>query len=702
MSLSKRLLNLHMNNPVASDVEDHRHVASRNSRAGTADSNCPSNDGLDTKITSFAEQTSADLSLIYRYTPIPTLILNQDLFVVEVSDSHCTFSGQSREKVLGTSASDLPAHTIPAPDTVSLYGALSAAISSREIQIMEGIRVENTKTVYQLRVTPIFGDSALIYVVLEAQNTSKDHWEASDEHHAYVNETYKILVNTVQDYAIFMLDTQGKIATWNRGAEVLKGYAPSEIIGKHFSIFYSPDDRSVDKPAKGLAMALQKGRVEAEGWRYRRDGSRFWANVMITPIHQFGQHVGFVKVTRDLTERKAAETRMIAAFEESSKMKTDFLANMSHEIRTPMNGMQLALTMLKDTSLTNQQLEYTSIIEDSTTTLLQIINDVLDYSKLSSGSFSLNSDIVDIKNVINAVMRNCRSLLKPEVKLVLSTPTNLPQALRGDPLRYRQVVQNMLGNAVKFTESGYIRISLTCAPDESDPQAYIVRTEFEDTGLGVPDHALNTLFMPFTRYADSTSKRYQGTGLGLSICKSLAELMDGMVGYRPGVHGKGSVFWFTARLGRIDLALSDKKREIPSTCGLTNVMDKLREVAPQRHLLLVEDNLVNSTVMLKLLQSMGFERVDIAWDGAEAVRLVKQKPLTYNIILMDISMPVMDGLEATSLIREMKNNVPIVALTANALKGDCETCLGRGMNDYVGKPVHRDQLVRVLWKWIGT
>lgn len=423
---------------------------------------------------------------------------------------------------------------------------------------------------------------------------------------------------------------------------------------------------------------------------------------MITPIHQFGQHVGYVKVTRDLTDRKAAENRMIAAFEESSKMKTDFLANMSHEIRTPMNGMQLALAMIKDTDLTDQQLEYTSIVEDSTTTLLQIINDVLDYTKLSSGSSSLISDIVDVKSVISAVMRNCRPLLKPGVELTLSTPANFPPSLRGDPLRYRQVVQNMLGNAVKFTESGYVRISVSFAPDESDPQACLVRTEFEDTGLGVPDSALSTLFTPFMRYADSASRRYQGTGLGLSICKSLAELMDGMVGYRPGHHGKGSVFWFTARMARLDLAISNKKVETSSTDGAEEVMGKLLEIAPRKHLLLVEDNLINSTIMLKLLQSLQFERVDVAWDGAEAVRLVKQKPLTYSIILMDISMPVMDGLEATSNIRKMDINVAIIALTANALKGDCETYLAQGMNDYVGKPVHGDQLVGVLWKWMGT
>lgn len=442
--------------------------------------------------------------------------------------------------------------------------------------------------------------------------------------------------------------------------------------------------------------------MEDEGWRYRKDGSRFWANVMITPIYQYGRHVGFVKVTRDLTERKAAEARMVAAFEESAKMKTDFLANMSHEIRTPMNGMQLALAMMKDTDLSDQQLEYASIIEDSTSILLQIINDVLDYSKLSSGSFSLHSDVVDIKSILDAVVRNCKSLLKPGVELTCSIPPDLPKVVRGDPLRYRQVVQNMLGNAVKFTESGYIRLSTTFSPDKSDPQAYTITTELADSGVGIPDCALNTLFTPFSRFADSAGQQYQGTGLGLSICKSLAELMDGTVGYRPGPRSKGSVFWFTAKMGHINTGYSAKQPALPSTDDPKVLLNRVREIAPRKHILLVEDNLVNHMVLLKLLQSLGFERIDVAWDGAEAVRQVKQTPLSYNVVLMDISMPVLNGLEATSQIRGMGIDVPIIALTANALKGDMETYLAKGMNDYIGKPIHRDQLLQVLWKWMGA
>jgi osomolarity two-component system sensor histidine kinase TcsA len=260
----------------------------------------------------------------------------------------------------------------------------------------------------------------------------------------------------------------------------------------------------------------------------------------------------------------------------------------------------------------------------------------------------------------------------------------------------------MLGNAVKYTESGYIRLSTTFSLDESDPQAYIVTTEFADSGVGIPECAINTLFTPFTRFADSEAQKYQGTGLGLSICKSLAELMNGTVGYRPGPEGKGSVFWFTARMGRADMGYSKKKPIMPPTDDTKDLLNKVREIAPRKHILLVEDNLVNHMVMLKLLQSLNFERIDVAWDGAEAVRHVKQTPLSYNVVLMDISMPVLDGLEATSQIRAMGIDVPIIALTANALKGDMETYIAKGMDDYIAKPIHRDKLLEVLWKWMGA
>ncbi|KAL2795275.1 hypothetical protein BJX66DRAFT_171341 [Aspergillus keveii] len=640
---------------------------------------------------------SPSLACIYRRTPTPTIVLDASMTVVEVSDSHLALSGKTRQSLLRTTIGDIDSAVIPAPNIPTLYGALRAACSTKEVQVIERI-LSTDKVLHNLRVTPIFDDSNLLYIVLEALRLSEETYSTQ---HAYMNETYRILVDTVKDYAIFMLDTHGNITTWNSGAAILKGWKTEDIIGRNFSVFYSPEDRKAEKPNRALAVCLREGRMEDEGWRYRRDGSRFWANVLITPIHQFGQHVGFVKVTRDLTERKEAEARMIAAFEESSRLKTDFLANISHEIRTPMNGMQIAMTMLADTGLSSPQKEHANIIQDSMSLLLQIVNDVLDYSKLSSGSFSLHSDVLDVNDVVGAVVRNCRPLLKPEVVLTTSISPDFPKRLRGDPLRYRQILQNLVGNAVKFTEKGRVRISTVCTTDEEDEGCYTVRTEVADTGIGVPDNAINTLFTPFTRFANSTTRKYQGTGLGLSICKSLAELMNGTVGYAPNPEGQGSVFWFTARMGGRSVVSSPKPRSATSTPVGRNLSVEMRSVAPHKHVLLVEDNMVNHTMMLKLLHSIGFARVDGAWNGAEALSMIKQKPLSYDIVLMDVSMPVMDGLVATGHIRDMGLQMPIIAITGNALKGDAESYVAKGMSDCIGKPVHRDQLLSVLWKWIG-
>jgi osomolarity two-component system sensor histidine kinase TcsA len=643
------------------------------------------------------------LARIYRCTPTPTILLDGSLRVLQVSDSHHKLFSHDRGQLLGTSVYELTPRIVPAPDIVSLSGALGAAITTREVQTIETFRVQDHESAFSLRVTPIFDADALIYVLLEAHATKRSNSAPKINEQTSFNEFYRVLIDTVKDYAIFMLDTRGHIATWNSGAAILKGYTAEEIIGQHFSIFYGADDREADKPGRELEVCLRDGKVEDEGWRYRKDGGQFWANVMITAIYQFGRHVGFVKITRDLTERKAAEARLIDAFEESSKLKTDFLANMSHELRTPMNGMFLALTMLMRTSLTPEQREYASILEDSTSILLQVINDVLDYSKLSSGSFSLTADVLDVPAVVSAVIRNCEPTLKHGVVLKTAVDPSFPRGIKGDSLRFRQILQNLVGNAVKFTESGYIYVNASYSVDESDPLTYTISVQVVDSGIGVPEDATSTLFTPFTRFADSTTKRYQGTGLGLSICKSLAELMNGAVGFHANPNGPGSVFWLSAKMGRIDRAVPSSRRMVSQVQEIA--LDKsslLQKVALHKTILLVEDNNVNQTIMLKLLGTLGFERVDAAWDGAEAVRMVKQKPLAYNVILMDINMPVMDGLTATEQIRQLNIDVPIIALTGNALKGDAETYLAKGMNDYVAKPLHRQQLVDVLWKWCGS
>lgn len=266
------------------------------------------------------------------------------------------------------------------------------------------------------------------------------------------------------------------------------------------------------------------------------------ANVVITPVYKDGELLGFSKVTRDLSERKKAESKLIAAYEDASQLKSEFLANMSHEIRTPMHGMLSALTLLLDTQLNPEQLELARIIQESGEVLLHVINDILDYSKLASGSFSISHDIISVPEIILSVFRAHQTVSKPGITFEKGIDPRIPMDAEGDGFRFRQIVENLVSNASKFTEQGYIRIHAT--QQHEDDTTCTVLIEVIDTGIGVPLLASKSLFTPFTQFDTSATKRYKGTGLGLSICKSLVELMSGNIGFRPNPGGIGSVFWY--------------------------------------------------------------------------------------------------------------------------------------------------------------
>ncbi|KAN0092008.1 hypothetical protein V8E51_017855 [Hyaloscypha variabilis] len=638
------------------------------------------------------------------FTPVPTVLLDATFHIIQVSASFLALNHLKSGECLGVNIYDLVKSRALVPDPAALQVVLEKAISTKNVYTTSSDQAAD-RFATSLRAMPIFEQDALLYVLLEVQEASARHERRNAINDQLdTNDTYRVLVDTVKDYAIFMLDTRGNVRTWNAGAQLLKGYKPDEIIGKHFSIFYGEDDITNEKPRRELEICLRDGKVEDESWRYKKDGSKFWANVTITCVVRQGVHIGFSKVTRDLTERKAAESRVVAAYEESAKLKSAFLANTSHEIRTPLHGMLSALTLLMDTSLTPEQRELGSIIEESGSVLLQVINDILDYSKLSSGAFSISTDIsVSVPSLITSVVRSIQPALKPGVELGTSLDLNLPTTALGDPLRYRQVVQNLVANAVKFTESGSIDIHASLA--EEDATSFTIRTEVIDTGIGIKNVAIGSLFTPFTQFDASATKRYKGTGLGLSICKSLAELMGGAISFHPNPKEQGSVFWFTAKLGKFYTANEvDRLSTKLDAQVLSPVPDSLalvRELAPGKRILLAEDNFINQKVMLMMLKGLGFAKVDTVVDGAEAVDRARRNPLFYDIILMDISMPVLDGLGATTQIRELGVDTPIVAMTANAMKEDVASYLAHGMNDYVPKPVDRKVLLKAFLRWLS-
>jgi osomolarity two-component system sensor histidine kinase TcsA len=336
--------------------------------------------------------------------------------------------------------------------------------------------------------------------------------------------------------------------------------------------------------------------------------------------------------------------------------------------------------------------------EESGEVLLQVINDILDYSKLESGCFSISHDIINVTDIVQSVLRAYQKGCKPEITMESYLDPTLPKAAEGDSFRYRQVVQNLISNAIKFTEQGYVRVNATL--QKEDDKSYIILTEVVDTGVGVPSGNSSALFTPFTQLDNYTTKRYKGTGLGLSICKSLAELMGGSISLQPNPEGRGSIFRFTAKLKKVKQldrihAFQEKMKAVAVPTPVLPLED-IKLAAANKKVLLTEDNPINQRVMVKMLKGLGFENVDLAANGRKAVTMLTKDPFAYHVILMDINMPTLDGIGATQEIRDAGISTPIVAMTANALKDQVETYIAKGVSAYISKPVDRNLLVEVL------
>lgn len=654
------------------------------------------------------------LNTFWDVSPVPTLVVSPSYRVSRASQGALDTWSCKREELLGKDLFEVlyGGSQFERFDRIPLISAIETAIAKKTFSLCpSAYKIQDLS--WSARIIPILRDDQLLFLVLqfELEDTrQKDVGIEGNLSKRSVDEMFRLLVHTVKDYAIFLLDTRGYVATWNTGAELLKGYRRDEIVGKHFSTFYGEEDILAGKPENELITCLQNGRVEDEGWRYRQDGSKFWANVVITAIHRNGVHVGFGKVTRDLTERKEGEIRLIAAYEESAKLKNDFLANVSHEIRTPMHGLLSACGLLLDTALSEDQRETANIISESGQVLLGVINSILDYSKLTSGTFSITSDVFSVGSVVTSVVRSAQTTLMPGVHIRLQLPPNLPGLAQGDQLRYRQIMQNITDNAAKFTETGHISVS--CSVREETELTYLILTEVTDTGIGVTSSAIDALFQPFMQSEKSIKKRFQGTGLGLSIAKSLAVLMGGDLGFRPNPDCQGSIFWFTVRLNKVVQSEQQNATDAQSGHGVSTghmvlgdansaaALKRLKEMGPSKRILAAEDNIINQKVLVGMLHSFGLHNISVAADGAQAVSILNNSPNQYDLVLMDVSMPVMDGFEATAKIRNSGMDIPIIAMTANALRGYREKCLASGMDDYIPKPVSKSALLQKLLLWL--
>ena len=423
------------------------------------------------------------------------------------------------------------------------------------------------------------------------------------------------------------------------------------------------------------------------------DDASIWVESIATPIwNSAGAFKGIIVVTRDITSRKSIMLELEQAKElanQANQAKSEFLANMSHEIRTPMNGVLGTLQLLGLTDLTHEQLDYVETALTSGSSLLVIINDILDFSKIEAGRIIISEERFDPRALVDSLVASFQSITQDK-NIVFSKDIDalVPKTLYADHIRLRQILFNLVGNAVKFTEDGEIGISINVGDVISEDDLHL-EFSITDTGVGIPQDVGNELFEPFCQITSNNSTKYKGTGLGLSIVKKLVDLMGGNV-HISGKNGRGTqaCFDIIAKDGGDDLRLS---RDEIASFEAVDELDRL-------HILLAEDEIINQKILRSALEKFG-HTVEIVQNGTQVLESLHTRK--FDLVLMDIQMPVMDGLEATEHIRTRPefshiSDIPIVALTAFAMTGDREKYISAGMDSYLSKPVDIAELGKVL------
>ncbi|NTZ96527.1 response regulator [Pseudomonas koreensis] len=413
-----------------------------------------------------------------------------------------------------------------------------------------------------------------------------------------------------------------------------------------------------------------------------------------TELGALSQHINNLAQALEQASREQhqAMAQLIQTREEAEKAnnaKSDFLAMMSHELRTPMNGVLGMLQLLETTDMTEEQIEYAALASESTEHLLKVINDILDFSRIERSELELEHIPFNLADLIGACAQSFQhSAVQRGLDLNLRIPEDMRALqVQGDPTRIRQILVNLVGNALKFTERG--RVSIEAQWQSLDHELLWFTCSVRDSGIGISSESLELMFNAFQQADSSISRRYGGTGLGLPIARTLAERMGGTLRAQS-EEGLGSVF-------TLEIPLALYKQTLPPLAAPRAANGNGH--GEGRHVLLVEDNPVNQTVIEAMLRSLGFT-VSVATDGAQAVRSAEGNE--FEVILMDCRLPIIDGYEATRQIRQLpgRGEVPIIALTANALQGDRETCLSAGMNDYLAKPFKRNDLQQILQRWV--
>lgn len=593
---------------------------------------------------------------------------------------------------------DLP-HTVYAKTdpNIKLYGLktyLGKAVR------FGGACVGSLCMVYQDDRVPSEKDKRFLGIVASAIGVEEER-SRSEEALMKSERSYRLLAENVTD-VIWTMDLNMKFVYISPSNVRMTGFSIEEAMASKLEDILTPS--SFNAVCRALAEELEAEKMPQDDLsrsrimvveEYCKDGNTIWVEIKATFLRdQEGRPIGIQGVSRDITERKKAEEELKKAkdaAELAAKAKSEFLANMSHEIRTPMNAVMGLAGLLLEEELTPDRKEDVKTICKSGESLLTIINDFLDLSKIEGDNIELECQPFDLRRCIEKSLELTEAnFCEKGLDLRYTIDDSTPKYFLGDASRLRQILVNLLNNAAKFTDKGEVAVSAAgCSLEDG---RYELQFDVKDTGIGIPADRMGLLFQPFSQVDSSPTRKYDGTGLGLAICKRLTETMGGRI-WAESKLGIGSAFHFTIVAKKALSKPSDMEQGFSFKADLSNNNDN------NLRILLAEDNIVNQKVMYRMLKKLGY-RAEVAANGLEVLEAMKESP--YDVILMDVRMPMMDGLEATRFIRHTWPDCPkIIALTAYALKGDREKCLEAGMDDYLAKPVKMDDLAAMLAKYSG-
>ena len=563
-----------------------------------------------------------------------------------------------------------------------------AARGIEDIYELTYIRKDKSRFPAIVSVTALRTDHGPIigYLLIATDNTARKDIE---DKRLWAEESFQLMIESVTDCAIIMLDQAGRVKSWNTGAQRIQGYDAKEIIGQHNSRFFTQEDIDIDKPERALQEAAAVGRSEDNGWRVRKDGSTFWANVVMTAIRgATGELRGYATLERDMSERRRVEaelTKARATAEAANQAKSEFLSNMSHELRTPLNAI-LGFAQLMESDipppLPAQKLSIDQILQAGWY-LLALINEVLDLSLIESGRLSLSTEKVCLADVLE----DCRAMMEPlalKRGIAMTFPVfPAPTYVMADRTRVRQIFVNLLSNAIKYNRTGG-----TVVVESAMRAPGYVRLCVTDTGMGLTPEKLTQLFQPFNRLGQEAGIE-QGTGIGLVVTKRLVEVMKGAIGVDSTVD-KGTTFW-------IDLvATTAPQHDFTQSDPSTSSENLAKYAGVVRTVLYVEDNPANLKLVAMLIARRPDLRLLTAENGNLGVELAQAH--LPDVILMDINLPGISGLKVMSILGKDTTtaHIPIIALSANANPRDIERGLKEGFLRYLTKPIKFDELMSTL------